>query len=255
MRYVRYQPGFLEPKFGWILDDMLGELEGSPFGAYRRMEANSPLSKARLLAPVEPGKIIGIVQNFMKPAPEAGDELPQIPAIYFKPPSSVIGNGQSIILPPQAHQIEHEVQLAVVIGRSGRWITSEKAKDFIFGYTIATNVIARDLQKSDHQEARAYSFDTFLSLGPWLETELDVTDLLLTCRVKNELRQMASTREMIFTIPQLIAFVSSIMTLNPGDVILTGTPTGSGPLSPGDTVQSSIEGIGDLVNSVVSEAS
>ena len=255
MRYVRYQPGFLEPKYGWILDDMLGELEGSPFGAYRRMEADTPLSKVRLLAPVLPGKIVGVVQNFVKPAPEVGDELPQIPSIYFKPPSSVIGTGQPIVLPPQSRQIEHEVQLAVVIGRTGRWITSEKAKNFIFGYTIATNVIARDLQKFDHQEVRAYSFDTFLSLGPWLETELDVTDLLLTCRVKEELRQMASTREMIFTIPQLIAFVSSIMTLNPGDVILTGTPAGSGMLSPGDSVQSSIEGIGDLVNSVVSEPS
>ena len=255
MRYVRYQPGFLDPKYGWILDDMLGELEGSPFGAYRRMEADTPLTKVRLLAPVLPGKIVGVVQNFVKPAPEVGDELPQIPSIYFKPPSSVIGTGQPIVLPPQSRQIEHEVQLAVVIGRTGRWITSEKAKDFIFGYTIATNVIARDLQKFDHQEVRAYSFDTFLSLGPWLETELDVTDLLLTCRVKEELRQMASTREMIFTIPQLIAFVSSIMTLNPGDVILTGTPAGSGMLSPGDSVQSSIEGIGDLVNSVVSEPS
>ncbi len=255
MRYVRYQPGFLDPKYGWILDDLLGELEGSPFDAYRRMEADTPLTKVRLLAPVLPGKIVGVVQNFVKPSPEVGDEVPQIPSIYFKPPSSVIGTGQPIVLPPQSRQIEHEVQLAVVIGRTGRWITSEKAKNFIFGYTIATNVIARDLQKFDHQEVRAYSFDTFLSLGPWMETELDVTDLLLTCRVKEELRQMASTREMIFTIPQLIAFVSSIMTLNPGDVILTGTPAGSGMLSPGDSVRSSIEGIGDLVNSVVSEPS
>ncbi len=255
MRYVRYQPGFLEPKYGWILGDLLGELEGSPFGAYRRMEVDTPLSKVRLLSPVLPGKIIGIVQNFLKPTPEIGDEIPEIPSIYFKPPSSVIGAGQAIIIPPQVHQIEHEVQLAVVIGRSGRWITSEDARDFIFGYTVATNIVARDLQKLDHQEARAFSFDTFLSLGPWLETELDVTDLLLTCRVKDELRQMASTREMVFTIPQLIAFISSIMTLLPGDVILTGTPVGSGPLNPGDIVQSSVEGIGDLVNPVISERS
>ncbi len=253
MRYVRYQPGFLEPKYGWILGDLLGELEGSPFGAYRRMEVDTPVSKVRLLAPVMPGKIVGIMQNFLKPAPDVDDEIPQIPAIYFKPPSSVIGTGQPVVLPPQSGQIEHEVQLAVVIGRSGRWITSEMAKDFIFGYTIATNIVARDLQKVDHQEARAYAFDTFLSLGPWLETELDVTDLLLTCRVKDELRQMASTREMIFTIPQLVAFISSIMTLYPGDVIHTGTPVGSGRLIPGDVVQSSIEGIGDLVNPVISE--
>jgi 2-keto-4-pentenoate hydratase/2-oxohepta-3-ene-1,7-dioic acid hydratase in catechol pathway len=255
MRYVRYQPGYLEPKYGWILGDLLGELEGSPFGAYRRREVETPISKVRLLSPVLPGKIIGIIQNFLKPSPEIGDEIPELPSIYFKPPSCVIGAGQSIVIPPQVRQIEHEVQLAVVIGRSGRWITSEKAKDFIFGYTVATNIVARDLQKLDHQEAQAMSFDTFLSLGPWLETELDVTDALLTCRVKNELRQMASTREMIFTIPQLIAFISSVMTLDPGDVILTGTPVGSGSLKPGDIVQSSVEGIGDLFNPVVSEVS
>lgn len=254
MRYVRYQPGFLEPKYGWILGDLLGELEGSPFGAYRRMEVDTPISKVHLLSPVLPGKIVGIVQNFLKPSPEVGDEIPEVPSIYFKPPSSVIGANQPIIIPPQVRLIEHEVQLAAVISRSGRWITSETAKDYIFGYTVATNIIARDLQKLDHQEARAFSFDTFLSLGPWLETELDVTDILLTCRVKDELRQMASTREMIFTIPQLIAFISSIMTLYPGDVILTGTPVGSGPLNPGDVVHSSIEGIGDLVNPVISEA-
>ncbi len=255
MRYVRYQPGYLEPKFGWILGDLLGELEGSPFGAYRRMEVDTPLSKVRLLAPVLPGKIVGVIQNFLKPSPEIGDEIPEIPSIYFKPPSSVIGAGQSIIIPPQVQHIEHEVQLAVVIGRSGRWITSDSARDYIFGYTVATNIVARDLQNVDHQEARALSFDTFLSLGPWLETELDVTDTLLTCRVKDELRQMASTREMIFTIPELVAFMSSIMTLSPGDVILTGTPVGSGPLAPGDVVQSSVEGIGDLVNPVISEGS
>ncbi len=255
MRYVRYQPGYLEPKYGWILGDLLGELEGSPFGAYRRMEVNTPLSKVRLLSPVVPGKIIGVIQNFLKPTPEIGDEIPQIPSIYFKPPSCVIGSGQAIVIPPQVRQVEHEVQLAVVIGRSGRWVTSDAAKEYIFGYTVATNIVARDLQNVDHQEARANSFDTFLSLGPWLETELDVTDILLTCRVKDELRQMASSREMIFTIPQLVAFVSSVMTLFPGDVILTGSPVGSGPLYPGDVVQSSVEGIGDLVNPVIFEGS
>ncbi len=255
MRYVRYQPGYLEPKYGWILGDLLGELEGSPFGAYRRMEVSTPLSKVRLLSPVLPGKIVGVIQNFLKPTLDVGDEIPQMPSIYFKPPSCVIGSGQPIVIPPQVQQAEHEVQLAVVIGRSGRWITSDAARDYIFGYTVATNIVARDLQNVDHQEARAYSFDTFLSLGPWLETELDVTDILLTCRIKDELRQMASTREMIFTIPQLVAFVSSVMTLYPGDVILTGTPVGSGPLFPGDVIQSSIEGIGDLLNPVISENS
>jgi 2-keto-4-pentenoate hydratase/2-oxohepta-3-ene-1,7-dioic acid hydratase in catechol pathway len=253
MRYVRFQKGLDGPKYGWILEDKVGEIEGTPFGEYRRMEAEASLSAIPLLAPVLPGKIIGVEVNFQQPSADESAELPEIPSIFIKPPSTVIGARQTILLPPQSRLVEHEVHLAVVIGRSGRWISPERSKDYIFGYTVATDITARDLQKTDHHVGRAKAFDTFLALGPWIETDLDVIDILMTCRVKGELRQMASTREMFFPIPQLVAFISSIMTLNPGDVILSGSPAGAGPLNPGDIVQSSIEGIGDLFNPVAKE--
>ncbi|HEX7567377.1 MAG TPA: fumarylacetoacetate hydrolase family protein [Anaerolineaceae bacterium] len=253
MRYVRYQKGLDQPKFGWILNDLVGELEGTPFGDYRRKEAETSLSSVRLLAPVLPGKIIGVEVNFQNPGLESAGGFPEIPSIYLKPPSSVIGTRQTIFLPPQSQLVEHEIHLAVVIGRSGRWIAPDRVNDYIFGYTIATDITARDLQDTDRSSGRARAFDTFLPLGPWIETDLDIIDILMTCRVKNELRQMASTREMIFSIPQVVAFISSIMTLNTGDIILAGSPSGAGPLIPGDLVQSTIEGIGDLFNPVVRE--
>jgi 2-keto-4-pentenoate hydratase/2-oxohepta-3-ene-1,7-dioic acid hydratase in catechol pathway len=253
MRYVRYELGFVGPKYGWIFEDKVGELQGTPFGEYRRMEADLPVSRVRLLPPVLPTKIIGVYQNFPGSSSEPTSEFPKIPGIYLKPPSSVIGAGQKIILPAQSRLVVHEVHLAVVIGRTGRWIARDEADEFIYGYTIATDLTARDLELEDGRSERAKAFDSFLALGPWIETDLDVTDILITCRVKDELRQMASTREMIFSVSQLVAFISSIMTLNPGDVILSGSPVGSDSLISGDVVQSSIEGIGDLINPVRSE--
>ena len=253
MRFIRYRSGAAEPKFGWVFEHQVGEIEGTPFGDYRRKEADMQLSSVRLLPPVVPGKIIGVEVNFQKSAVDHIEELPEVPAIYLKPPSAVIGTQQKVLLPPQSHLVEQEAQLAVIIGRTGRWIAPDRARDFIFGYSIATDITARDLLLSDRSSGRARSFDTFLSVGPWIETELDVIDTLLTCRVKGELRQMASTREMIFTISQLVAFISSIMTISPGDIILTGSPDGAGPLAAGDIIQSSVEGIGDLINPVAVE--
>ena len=158
--------------------------------------------------------------------------------------------GGTIQIPPQSEQVEHEAELAVVIGKSGKWINPENAFDHVLGYTIANDVTARDLQHKDDQWTRAKGFDTFCPLGPWIETDLDPSDLLITCRVNGELRQMASTKEMIFSIPQLVSYISSIMTLDPGDVILTGTPAGVGSLEPGDEVEITIEGIGTLRNSI-----
>ena len=149
--------------------------------------------------------------------------------------------------------MEHEAELAVVIGKTGRWIPIERVGEFIFGYTIANDVTARDLQRRDGQWTRSKGFDTFCPLGPWIETGLDPADTLITCRVNNAIRQMASTREMVFTVPQLVAYASSIMTLSPGDVILTGTPAGVTPIVGGDSVEISIEGIGSLRNPVVIE--
>lgn len=254
MRFVRYQQGSEEPHFGWIFEDNIGPIEGLPFGEYRRLEAVIPLKSVKLLAPLIPGKIICVGRNYEDHAREMGVEVSEIPILFFKPSTSVIGPGASIVYPPQSQLVEHEGELAVVIGKKGRWILPENAGQHILGYTIANDVTARDLQRRDGQWTRGKSFDTFCPIGPWIETDLDPVDVLITTKVNNELRQMGSSREMVFTIQQIIAFVSSIMSLEPGDVILTGTPAGTGALQPGDTVEVAIEGIGTLQNPVVRES-
>jgi 2-keto-4-pentenoate hydratase/2-oxohepta-3-ene-1,7-dioic acid hydratase in catechol pathway len=250
MRFVRYQQGKEPPRYGWVYEDQVGPLEGSLFGDYRRLDADIPLRKVRLLAPVLPSKIITVGRNYVEHTREMEVDVPEIPLLFLKPPSSVIGSGAPVLLPPQSKQVEHEAELAVVISKTGRWIHPEEAPDYILGYTVANDITARDLERSDLQWTRAKSFDTFCPLGPWIETELDPADVLITCRVSGELRQMASSREMVFNIPQLVAFISAVMTLEPGDVIMTGTPAGVGPLRDGDVVEAEVEGIGTLRNPV-----
>jgi 2-keto-4-pentenoate hydratase/2-oxohepta-3-ene-1,7-dioic acid hydratase in catechol pathway len=186
-------------------------------------------------------------------AREHGNEVPDVPLIFLKPPTSLIGPGATILLPPQSERVEHEGELVIVIGRGGRHIEPADAADYILGYTIGNDVTARDLQRRDNQWTRAKGFDTFCPLGPWIDTEFDPTDALVTCHVNGEMRQMGSTHDMVFQPPQLIAFISSFMTLEPGDVIMTGTPAGVGPLLPGDTVEVKIEGLGSLSNRVAAE--
>jgi 2-keto-4-pentenoate hydratase/2-oxohepta-3-ene-1,7-dioic acid hydratase in catechol pathway len=251
MKYVRFIEKNNHVSYGWIHEDEIGVIAGDLFGDYRRLESYTSKTLLNLLSPVIPGKIIGVGRNFREHAVEQGVEVPEIPLIFLKPPSSVIGPDAEIEIPPQSKEVVHEAELALVIGKKGRWIHPEDANSFIFGYTLANDVTARDLQRRDGQWTRGKGFDTFCCLGPWIETELDVADALVTCRVNGELRQMASTKEMVFTIPQLIAYISSIMTLMPGDVIMTGTPAGSGPLKTGDVVEVNVEGIGSLVNRVI----
>lgn len=251
MRFIRYRMGSDAPRYGWVYEDKIGPIEGTPFGEYRRLEAEVPLHMARLLAPVEPGKIVCVGRNYAEHAREQNVDVPEIPLLFMKPPSAVIGPGDNIVMPPQSHQVEHEGELAVVIGRSGRWIAADEALSYVMGYTVANDVTARDLQRRDGQWTRGKGFDTFCPLGPWIETDLDPSDVLVQTRVNGEMRQMASTREMMFPVEQLIAFISSVMTLNPGDLILTGTPAGIGQLQPNDTVEVSVEGVGVLTNSVV----
>lgn len=253
MRLVRYQTKTEPARFGWIHDEQVGPLDGDPFSGYRRQEVEIPLDAVRLLTPVLPGKIICVGRNYVEHAREHFAEVPDVPLLFFKPPSSVIGPEQPIILPPQSQQVEHEAELVVVIGRRGRWIDPADASSHIFGYTIGNDVTARDLQRRDGQWTRAKGFDTFCSLGPWIETEMNPADLMITCRVNGEMRQMASTRDMVFHIEQLIAFVSSIMTIEPGDVLMTGTPAGVSPLRPGDIVEVAIDNLGTLRNPVAAE--
>lgn len=258
MRLVRYSYKGQPARYGWVMgkdgDLLVGPLEGNIFGEFQRQEATLPFKEVRLLAPVLPTKVIGVGRNYAAHAREHHAEVPEIPLLFLKPPSAIIGPEETILLPPQSQQVEHEAELAVVIGRRGRWITIEEAHHYVLGYTIGNDVTARDLQRRDGQWTRAKGFDTFCPLGPWIETHFDPADRMIACYVNGEMRQMASTRDMVFSVRQLVAFASSVMTLEPGDVILTGTPAGVSPLYPGDIVEVTIEGLGTLRNPVQAEA-
>jgi 2-keto-4-pentenoate hydratase/2-oxohepta-3-ene-1,7-dioic acid hydratase in catechol pathway len=257
MRFIRYQKADEPPTYGWILEESaglsVGPVEGSPFGEFRRLEAVQPLDGVRLLTPAQPSKILCIGRNYVAHAREHAAEVPEVPLLFLKPPSSVIGPGEKIILPPQSQQVEHEAELVVVIGRRGRWIPPEEALNYVMGYTIGNDITARDLQRRDGQWTRAKGFDTFCPVGPWIETDFDPADGVITCSVNGEMRQMGSTRDMVFNVRQLVAYTSSVMTLAPGDILFTGTPAGVGILQPGDVVEVTIEGLGTLHNPVVAE--
>jgi len=250
MRIVRYQIKNLPAKYGWVFDENVGEIEGNIFGEFRRQEALTPLNTVKLLTPSQPSKIICVGRNYSEHAKELGNDVPKVPLIFLKPPSSIINPGEYIVLPPQSQQVEHEAELVAVIGKRGRNITPEEAREYILGYTIGNDITARDLQKSDGQWTRAKGFDTFCSFGPWIDTDFDISDALITCKVSGQPRQMASTRDMVFSVATLVAFVSSIMTLEPGDILFTGTPAGVGALKAGDEVVVEIEGLGSLANPV-----
>ena len=255
MRIIRYSYHQEPARFGWVYEDRVGPIEGSIFGNFRRTEATLPLSSVRLLAPVEPSKIICIGRNYVAHAKEQNAEVPEVPLLFLKPPSSIIGSGEKILLPPQSNQVDHEAELVVVIGRRGRWIQPEDALGYVLGYCAGNDVTARDLQRKDGQWTRGKGFDTFCPLGPWIETDFADADAIVSCHVNGEMRQMASTRDMVFSVKQLIAYISSVMTLEPGDLIYTGTPAGIGPLHDGDTVTVTVEGIGELTNTVAKEIS
>lgn len=250
MRIVRFQNKNEVPRFGWLLEGKIGLIEGDLFSEYRRQEAALPVEEVRLLAPTRPGKIICIGRNYVEHAKEHNAEVPKIPLIFMKPPSAIINPGDTILLPPQSAQVEHEAELVAVIGKRGRAIPADEAAGYILGYTIGNDVTARDLQRSDGQWTRAKGFDTFCPFGPWIDTEFDPSDAVISCRVNGQLRQLASTRDMVFSVPNLVAFISSVMTLEPGDLIFTGTPAGVGPLKAGDIVEVEIENLGKLSNPV-----
>jgi len=204
-----------------------------------------------LLAPVEPSKIVSVGLNYRSHAEELGMAIPEEPIIFLKPPTSVIGSKEAIIYPKNVKRVDYEAELAVVIKKTARDISKNDAASYIAGYTCFNDVTARDLQKKDGQWTRAKSFDTFAPIGPWIETELDPTDLRLRTYLNGKIKQNSRTLELIFDIPRLIEFISGIMTLLPGDVITTGTPPNVGPMCPGDEVIIEIEGIGNLENHVI----
>jgi len=254
MRIVRFQVGPEPPRYGWLFEGKVGEIEGDPFGEYRRREVKVPLADVTLVEPCRPTKIICVGRNYAEHAAEHGAEIPKVPLIFFKPVSSIIGPGAPILIPPQSAQVEHEGELVVVIGRRTRHVPADAARESVFGYTVGNDVTARDLQKTDDQWTRAKGFDTFCPFGPWIDTDFDPSDAVVTCRVNGQMRQLASTRDMVFNIGTLVAYVASVMTLEPGDLLFTGTPAGVGPLRPGDEVTVEIEGLGTLGNPVKAES-
>ena len=194
-------------------------------------------TESDLLCPVVPSKIVCVGRNYAAHAKELGNEVPAEPLLFFKPPSSLLAPGGAIVLPTQSAKVEHESELAIVIGKRTRNVSKAEAMGAVFGFTSANDVTARDLQKKDGQWARAKGFDTFCPVGPWIETEMAIAALRVQCRVNGEVRQNGLTSDMIFDVPTLIAYISAAMTLEPGDLILTGTPEGVGPLAPGDVCE------------------
>lgn len=238
----------------------IAEIEGHPFGQIQFSGARWALSDVRLLSPILPSKVVCVGRNYAEHAAEHGSDVPKEPLLFLKPSTSVIGPRDAIRLPIFSKQVEHEAELAVVIGAPGaRRADRAAAERAIFGYTCANDVTARDLQRSDGQWTRAKGFDSFCPLGPWITTGLDVSDLEIRCEVgrnpeEMEVRQLGRTKDMVFDVPALVSYISHVMTLLPGDVVLTGTPAGVSPLTEGDTVTVRIEGIGELTNPVVSVA-
>ncbi|MEU7582980.1 fumarylacetoacetate hydrolase family protein [Streptomyces sp. NPDC041068] len=233
---------------------VLDIIKGIPYADFELSGTKVPLSKVRLLPPVLPNKIVAFGRNYKEHAAELGNEVPDAPFAFLKPSTSLVGTGDDITYPSFSEELHHEAELAVVIGRMCREVPRERVKDVIFGYTCANDVTARDVQRREKQWARAKGFDSACPLGPWVETGIDLAaanDLTVQCTVNGQQRQLGSTSEMIHPIEDLIVNISEAMTLLPGDVILTGTPAGVGPLNVGDEVAVTIEGIGTLTNKVI----
>jgi 2-keto-4-pentenoate hydratase/2-oxohepta-3-ene-1,7-dioic acid hydratase in catechol pathway len=251
MKIVRVRLPGDEIAYGAVEPEGIRLHQGTPFVAWEPTETLIPFERAHLLAPVFPTKVIGVGRNYADHAAERGVEVPTEPVLFMKPATAVIGPGAAVVLPPEAGEVHHEAELAIVVGRVAHRVAAEDAGGYILGYTAANDISARDLQKHDGQWVRAKGFDTFCPLGPAIETEVDPGSLSISCSVNGEVRQQASTEDMVFGVAELFAFVSRVMTLLPGDVILTGTPAGTGPIRPGDRMEVVVERIGVLINTVV----
>lgn len=250
VKIIRFQTP-AGPEFGIVEGETVYRALGHYEAGFRREALIGELSALTLLSPCRPTKILALGRNYAAHAAERGVEVPSQPLIFLKPPSAVIGSGEPIVYPSQSAQVEHEAELAVVIGRRASRVAAVDAWDYVLGYTCGNDVTARDLQRSDGQWSRAKGFDTFAPLGPWIITNLDPADLVVTCRVNGQVKQQASTIDMVFGIPHIIEFITAAMTLEPGDVILTGTPEGISPIQAGDQVEVDVEGIGVLRNPVI----
>jgi 2-keto-4-pentenoate hydratase/2-oxohepta-3-ene-1,7-dioic acid hydratase in catechol pathway len=252
LKIVRVDTEVDDITYGAVEPEGIRLHRGTPLLAWEPTETVVSWDQARLLAPVIPTKIIAAGRNYADHADEMGHKVPEDPLIFLKPPTTVIGPLQAIRIPAGLGAVHHEAELAVVMGKVARDVAAEDVGRHILGYTAANDITARDVQRREGKFTRAKGYDSFCPLGPAIDTELDPQEgLSVICRVNGEIRQTGSTSDMVFGVGELVSFVSSIMTLLPGDVILTGTPSGVGPIEPGDKVEVDIEGVGVLVNPVV----
>ncbi len=267
MRIARYVAGGGEPSYGIVElaedagdhPDTVAAISGDPLaGPVKYTGERLLLDDVRLVSPVIPrSKVVAIGRNYAAHAAEFHSSVPTEPLVFLKPNTSVIGPGEPIVYPPETSDLHFEGELAIVIGRICRRVPADRAAEVIFGYTIANDVTCRDLQAKDKQWSRAKGYDSFCPLGPWISTHLTLAeagDLRLSTTLNGEPRQESGTSLMVYPIPRLIEFITSFTTLLPGDVILTGTPHGVGPMLPGDSVSVTIEGLGSLTNPVVAES-
>jgi 2-keto-4-pentenoate hydratase/2-oxohepta-3-ene-1,7-dioic acid hydratase in catechol pathway len=237
--------------FGVVEGDEVAALSSHPFGPVAFSGVRHALSDVRLLAPIIPSKVVAIGKNYADHAREMGGEPPAAPVIFLKPSTAVVGAGDPIARPASVRRLDYEGELAVVIGRLARDVPAARALDVVLGYTCANDVTARDQQQTDGQWSRAKGYDSFCPLGPWIETDLDPAAARVTTTLNGDVKQDAPTSLLLHSVPDLVAYVTSVMTLLPGDVLLTGTPAGVGPMDVGDLVSVTVEGVGTLTNPVV----
>ena len=249
MRIIRFSQGE-SAKYGVLDGERISELEGEPFEAIRETGNTYELQDVKLLAPVQPKKIVLVGLNFASHAAEIHQQTPKEPLIFFKPTSAIVASEDTIELPVQSSQVEIEAELTVVIGKTAKNVSQEQVSDHILGYTIANDVTARDIQFSDLQWARSKAFDTFCPVGPWIETEFDPSDKRISSTINGETKQDASTSEMVYSPEYLVSYISQNFTLEPGDIVLTGSPAGISKIASGDRVECTVEGIGTLVSLV-----
>ncbi|MGQ0793806.1 MAG: fumarylacetoacetate hydrolase family protein [Deltaproteobacteria bacterium] len=251
MKIVRFKTGDGQSRVGALKDALALEIAGDVFGRYEITDASYHISQIEFLPPCLPSKIVAVGLNYRDHAEEMKKALPDEPLLFLKPPSAAIGHEGKIVYPSHmSSRVDYEGELAVVISREARWVNESEALGYVLGYTCINDITARDLQSKDVQYTRAKGFDTFAPMGPCIETEIDPGNLGITTALNGEIRQRSRTSNLIFSVPRLIAFISRVMTLLPGDVISTGTPSGIGSMKSGDTVEVQIEGIGLLRNRV-----
>lgn len=250
MRIVRFAVG-KQPKYGIIEDGAVREIRGDIFRRFSLTNTKHSLKRIKFLAPTEPSKIVAVGLNNRDHIAEMKHELPDEPIIFLKPPTAVLPHRGKIIYPKSCRRLDYEAELGVVIKRTAKSVPAERALRYVLGYVCFNDVTARDLQRKDGQWTRGKSFDTFAPFGPWIETELDLSDVLIRAYLNGVIRQEANINKYIFDVPYLIHFISTVMTLHPGDIIAAGTPSGVGPMQPGDKIEIEVEGIGRLTNMIV----